>query len=283
MKKVKKKVNGENILYHFIQKNILSTEELSPFQKELVEHFIIDLGIWIHPKLFKKIPVLLPYVVRDSSCRIKKVTTGKDEWGMANEQGFLRDDNSLIKGLFNSCPIISTEISEYNNNFLGPGFVASHIWRELYGINKLSATFHLTNSFIPNLVWLPKQISKLTDRESSYAQRLLQTISHKIYRELNNDAYTLKIWEYLPNPNVESRFDITKLNFFEISDTWLNKKTTLLNKELDLIIERLNNQITELKKVKCSSYLLSLNERIDKLNIDKLNKWLLENKERINN
>jgi hypothetical protein len=44
---------------------------------------------------------------------------------------------------------------------MGKGFVASHVWRKL--VNGSSAPQHaLTNSFIPNLVWLPTQVAKLS-------------------------------------------------------------------------------------------------------------------------
>ena len=43
----------------------------------------------------------------------------------------------------------------------------------------------MLNSFVPNLVWLPVQISKLTDREGSYAQRFLQAISCQIYKNIS--------------------------------------------------------------------------------------------------
>lgn len=281
--KNRKKVDGENILYHFIQKNLLDTDEISEFQKQLIEHFIIDLGIWIPTKLYKVNPLLLPFVIRDSSCRKKDPKTKKHEWGMSNEKGYLRDDNSLIKGIFNTCSIKSPKIRQYNKHFLGNGFVASHVWREINNSEKLASTLPFTYSFIPNLVWLPKQISKLTDREGSYAQKLLQSISYKIYRNVNKDEYTNEIWEYLTNPNIELKLDIDKLNFFDISDAWIEKRLKKLNNEFDSILNVIDKKEPVLKKVKCSVYLPTLEKKLTDNNSTDFKSWIIRSKNRINN
>lgn len=132
---------------------------------------------------YRKLPIILPYVVRDNSCRIKK-PTGEDEWGSANSKGFLRDDNTLLKGIVRSFKIKSMKILEYDGKKLGTGFVASHIWGKVSVDNNImiSSRHHKLNSFVPNLVWLPVQISKLTDREGSFAQSLLQAISYDLWR-----------------------------------------------------------------------------------------------------
>lgn len=276
------KVDGENILYHYIQKNLLSANSISDFQKKLIEHFIIDLSIWIPTNLYMINPILLPFVVRDASCRKKNPSTGKHEWGMANEKGFLRDDNSLLKDIFNTCPIKSPEIKQYNKHLIGKGFVASHIWREINGTEKLASTLPDTNSFVPNLVWLPKQISKLTDREKSYAQRLLQKLSYEIYRDVNKDEYTNRIWSFLSKPKITIELDKTKLNFFEISEIWIEKRLKKLNDEFDNILNTINNESLALIKVKCSVYLPTLKERLLKTEKENFREWIVKSKERIN-
>lgn len=280
-KKVKKTVNGENILYHYIQKNILDTDELSEFQKQLIEHFIIDLSIWIPTSLFRVNPVLLPFVVRDASCRKKNQETGKHEWGMANKKGFLRDDNSLIKGIFKTCLIQSPEIKQYDNHHLGNGFVACHIWRKIDNTSSLASTLPETNSFIPNLVWLPKQISKLTDREKSYAQRLLQSISYQLYHPINDDKYTKNIWSYLPNPKIESRVDFSKLNFFNVTENWIEKRIKKLDNELQDILNTVNDNPVTLNKVKCSTYLPTLKEQLSAVEKEKFTTWISCSQQRI--
>jgi hypothetical protein len=73
-------------------------QEDTQFSKELIEHLLVDLSIWIPRNFYTKLPVILPYVVRDNSCRIK-TSSGHDEWGSANSRGYLRDDNTLLKGI----------------------------------------------------------------------------------------------------------------------------------------------------------------------------------------
>jgi len=281
MTKVKKKVNGENILYHYIQKNILSTKDITPFQKQLVEHLIIDLSIWIPFNVYEKMPVLLPFVVRDASSRIKNQLTGSDEWGVSDKFGYLRDDNSLIKNIFGACPIRSKYITEYQGSFLGNGFVASHIWREVKGSKKLASTIPQTNSFVPNLVWLPKQISKLTDREKSYAQQLLQSISHHIYRKVNNDSYTQEIWNFLPNPEVECEINIETLNFFNVTNEWLERRSKKLTSEMTYILDVIENPNLEVQKIKCSRYIPTLKNNLENENRKNFIEWVSNSIERV--
>lgn len=270
----KKKVSGENILYHYIQKNILTTEEITPFQKELIEHLIVNLSIWIPIDVYKKMPVLLPFVVRDLSCRKKNPATGSDDWGVSDKFGYLKDDNSLIKGIFGSCPINSPHIGEYQNSYLGNGFVASHIWRKVRESEKLASTMPQLNTFAPNLVWLPKQISKLTDREKSYAQQLLQSLSYRIYRDENDDSYSESIWKHLENPKVGHQIDIRNINFFSVSSDWLDKKSKGLLSEMVTVLGEVNGSVRGSKKVKCSKYLPTLRENLDSKYKENFSRWI---------
>ncbi len=119
-----KKVDGQNVLYHYIQKTIMSRDD--EFSKDLLKRLLVDLSIWIPTNFYCRLPIILPYVVRDNSCRIKQ-QNGEDKWGAANSDGFLRDDNTLLKGIVRSFAIRSKKIAVYNGKTLGTGFVASHI------------------------------------------------------------------------------------------------------------------------------------------------------------
>lgn len=132
------RIDGQNILYHYLQKNVLKGED--DFSKELLECLLIDLSIWLPANFYRKLPIILPYVVRDPSCRVKK-DTGEDEWGACNSAGFLRDDNSLIKGIVRSFEVRSPRISSYDGLRLGTGFVASHIWGESYNEKQVHDLF----------------------------------------------------------------------------------------------------------------------------------------------
>lgn len=274
--------NGENIIYHYIQKTLLPDESLD-FRQELIERLIIDLSIWFPPEVYRQIPILLPFVIRDSSCR-KKNDKGNDKWGFANEKGLLRDDNSLIKGIIKSFLVNGNKVKEYNNQKLTNGFVACHIWRILNNKDCLASTYEKTNSFVPNLVWLPNQVSKLTDREDYTAQNLLKTISYKIYYE-DESGMNRDIWDELKNPQLEIKtsFNINELNYFRVPQKWIDKKKNGLIAEIDRIKRvLLSGEISE-EKVKCSAYLPTLKENITAQNKQKLIDWLDENLEVLNN
>lgn len=279
--------NGENIIYHYIQKTLLADNDSDEFTKELIERLIIDLSIWFPPEVYKQIPILLPFVIRDSSCRRKQPNSTKDEWGNANEFGFLRDDNSLIKGIIKSFFVEGRRVKDYDNKKLANGFVASHIWRELQiNQNKLASTFEKTNSFIPNLVWLPKQISKLTDREGSYAQNLLKTISYKIYFDTNDASdFKKEIWAELNNPDTPTKhnIDISRLNYFKIPDAWIDKKKKGLLTEMETIKSIIVAGAITNEKVKCSTYLPTLLSKTTNSERQNLTTWLNKNINEIEN
>lgn len=237
--------------------------EEDEFSKELLKHLLIDLSIWIPTNFYCRLPVILPYVVRDNSCRIKQ-QSGQDEWGAANSSGFLRDDNTLLKGIVRSFAIKSQKISVYNGKKLGTGFVASHIWGKITIDNTLmiSSRHHTLNSFVPNLVWLPVQISKLTDRDGSYAQKILQALSYAIYKKINMPEDISRIWGAIPYPEDFEGFDIdaTKINYFIVPDSWLRKRINGLIEEIDYIvsIDKIDNE--KRFKVKSRRYLPTLKQ-----------------------
>lgn len=269
-----RKVDGQNILYHYIQKSVLRDED--EFSKELLKRLLIDLSIWIPTNFYHKLPIILPYVVRDNSCRIKK-PTGEDEWGSANSNGFLRDDNTLLKGIVRSFTIKSPKISEYDGKRLGNGFVASHIWGKVAINNNLmiSSRHHMLNSFVPNLVWLPVQISKLTDREGAFAQKLLQAMSHKIYNESNLLRDLFHIWEALPYPEdlPDISIDVRRINHFVVPDEWLTKRISGLISELDDILSIDSIEVKKTRKVKSRRYLPTLRQTPVEQRLE-LNNWL---------
>lgn len=253
-----KVVDGNNIIYHYIQKKLLIDD--GDLSKELIKKLLTDLSIWLPSDLYKQIPILLPYVIRDSSCR-KSVNNLCEEWGSSNSDGYLRDDNSLIKGLVKSFKIVSPNVNEYNRKKIGNGFVASHIWQEIEINNKkmLASNNCKTYSFVPNLVWLPKQISKLTDRQGSYAQKILQNLSYEIYYNLAKDIEIKNIWNFLPHFDMQLDLNAKKLNFFEIPENWMEKRKNQLVKEIEIIEKTLNNNVQlRGEKVKCSRYLPTL-------------------------
>lgn len=215
-----KKNNGDDVLYHFFQKQLAADDP--QFAESFIRQAIVALGIWIHPKFYQELPVILPFVVRDNSCRNKQ--TEKDEWGSPNAIGLLRDDNSLVKGIVRSMPVISPK-RLYSKSSIGNGFVASHVWRittENSALSTLASRDPWLNTFVPNLIWLPKQISKMTDNEGSFAQQYVQALSRHIYLnwpvKKSLQVRVQQIWDKLPTPSrfINETFpSMGNLNFFE--------------------------------------------------------------------
>ncbi len=270
----KTKIDGQNIVYHYLQKVLFKDDE---FSQELIKHLLVDLSIWLPPILYQRLPIILPYVVRDPSCR-KNRMTGEDEWGSSNQNGFLRDDNSLIKGIVRSFKIQSSRVAPYNGKRLGNGFVASHIWREitLNGKSIISSRNHTLNSFIPNLVWLPVQISKFTDREGSIAQRMLQAISYKLYQKLEMPSEIADLWNHLPLPKEFENINIdpNRISFFVVPEKWIKKRKEGLFVEVDHILSIDKIETEKIPKVKSRRYLPSL-KQIGKDDRRMLDNWLV--------
>jgi hypothetical protein len=108
----------------------------------------------------------VPYAVRDPHARKDHPRKGApDEWGKPFPNGLFRDDNSLIKGIPRSLRINGVN-PRFNDARIGRGFVAAHVFPRLVGSRrKLSVRDPLTYSFVPNLVWLPSELAKLTDHD----------------------------------------------------------------------------------------------------------------------
>lgn len=253
------KNNGEDILYHFFQKQLLANNP--EFAKTFIKQAINALSIWIHPDFFQKLPVILPFVVRDPSCR-KDKKTGKDEWGSPNEMGLLRDDNSLFKGIIKSMPVISAG-DLYKEITLENGFVAAHIWRQTADTlrnGELASRNPWLNTFIPNLVWLPKQIAKMTDREGDFAQQYVQALSRHIYIKCQFKPALHKrvqaLWDYLPEPPDfagEIFPDVSELNFFEPRENIISSRIKKIDQVASGIEKILLGQHLE-KKIIASRY-----------------------------
>lgn len=273
-----KRVDADNIIYHYIQNVLIADESNSSFVKELISNLIIGLSIWIDPKIYEKLPVAAPFVIRDPSCR-KDKKTNQDQWGYADENGFFRDDNSIIKGIVKSLKISSVNKALYKECKPGTGYIACHIWRNLENQEILASRYYKTNSFIPNLVWIPKQIAQLTDREGSFAQQLIQTISYKLYKDSPCEKDVDDIWSELNNPKLElpDGFTIENLNIFSYDEKWLRRRTDSLIKEVKAILSHLEQGTPLTQKIKSTSYTQTLPESTQNMSRDQKNEiisWL---------
>lgn len=212
-------VDGEHILYRVLG-DLLATGDAS------INNALMPYAIFLDPEIARRFPVLRPGVVRDARQRLSSDPYGRtDDWGRADKRGFIRDDNSLLKGLPKPLEIIS-KVPQLSGSKLGTGWVASHIWRRTRSLDRANSHPWL-NSFVPNLVWLPKQISKLSDRDGSAFQSALKIASKEIYGDLTYDnAWAAEVvefcWRELEMPD-ESTTYFGRTSFFAREDKWIKR------------------------------------------------------------
>lgn len=286
MKKGKKKadaLDGQNIVYHIIQKKIIQAVDVDnpPAEvKFMIEQLLLWGGVWFSKEAYKQIPVLRPYVIRDSSCRNKDPK--KDTWAQSSNKGLMRDDNTSIKSIPKSLPIKSPW-KEMNGKTLGNSWVASHVWMSMQTRGEHACEWERTNSFIPNLVWLPSQLSKLTDRDGSYAQQFLKHISYLLYSKIiNGNSMLSDIWSELKDPGITpvTKFTLDDLNFFDFDAGWIANKKAKLQQELQSILDILDNPAVEVKTVFNDRYTSTLREASKKMKVpdkDNLKDWIKAN------
>ena len=114
--------------------------------------------------------------------------------------------------------------------------MACHVWRLKAGTGAdLSSRDRDTYSFVPNLVWLPVQVAKLTDREGSFAQAYLQALAVKIYRSVETpDRFRPTVeraWGKLPIPAgiPDSGLpDPDNLAYFDATDAYTSRRTGVI-------------------------------------------------------
>jgi hypothetical protein len=222
-KRTRQQIDGTRLLYHFLQKE-LHERDIWLFQM-FTTRLVVALGIWLHPSIYRDLPLLVPYAVRDPQSRGNKKLKIPDSWGSPNAQGYFRDDNSLLKGVPRSLHVASRS-SLYAGRRIGPGFVAAHVWQRFTNGDR-AARHPLTYSFVPNLVWLPCQFAALTDQHESFVQTYVQALAYKIYREEDVRAPLRPVveqaWNLLPAPTGVPKQGLPtmdELNFFEPTEAW---------------------------------------------------------------
>lgn len=225
-----RRIDGGNAIYHYLQKVLIPRDD--DFSRELVLRLVMDLSIWFPADLYRAAPVLLPYCVRDSSIRSR-------EWGSANAQGYLRDNNSILKLLVGNYAIQSPGFQSYHRMARGRGFIAAHAWRWARpdGKRQMATALPQTYSFVPNLAWLPAQVARLTDHEGSYAQQVLQAISCAYFRAVASEhpSCLSSIWDWLKPPVVEIEVDTRQLSTFSVSARSITIRRNNLLHEIETV------------------------------------------------
>lgn len=88
------------------------------------------------------------------------------------------------------------------------------------------------NVFVPNLVWLPSQVAKLSDREDEPFQTALKEISWNIFRDvpLNAGAEDVarRSWALLPTPRPIRPLVESEINWFVSTPRFIKTRKSKL-------------------------------------------------------
>lgn len=235
--------DGRRVLYHYLNQSLRVQNDDQDLIQDILSRLINTLGIWFPVDSYKLLPIALPHVVRDPTCRPRRRrgSVTDDEWGSPNQDGYIRDDNSLVKGLTRSLDVSPASFSPYEKRRLGAGFVAAHVWPKARS-GGYSTRNPITNSFWPNLVWLPADLARLTDRADSFAQVFVQALAWKIYRQVGMQKqisqYVEEAWRYLPDVDqiagdtaIESRLPpVSNLNFFDVPRDYIARRVAIIRR-----------------------------------------------------
>lgn len=115
-------------IYNYLNLGIKSPEREQYLR--LTTELLVRLGVWWSTAAYSRMPVMTPWCVRDRTCRYDQ---GPESWGSPRSDGYMRDDNSIIKKLPLSVQIVAPTGHPFNNRKPWRGFTACHIWRELPG------------------------------------------------------------------------------------------------------------------------------------------------------
>ena len=198
-------------LYRFLAAG-LEGARYEEFRAAVYELLLLT-SIWWDPAVYRVMPVVTPWCVRDRACRYDQ---GPESWGAPREDGFLRDDNSIIKKLPLSLPISAPPGHPYAGQRAWRGFTACHIWRDLD--DGVAGEDPWLYSFVPNLVWLPTWLAPLSDRQGSWVQQLLQRTSRDLFHNQLVEPPVAKTaasaWARLDAPAPGPSFDPNALATF---------------------------------------------------------------------
>jgi hypothetical protein len=221
-------VDGDSLTYQFFKELLITKRDLAvEFSRDL----ILRTAIWLSPDVYRRWPVLLPWVVR-ADCRKNIGKNRPERWGSPNDDGYFQDDNSMVKGLVKPLEVDGPKGSYVAGKRIGRGWVASHIWRKITP-ERIANTYPMLNTFVPNLVWLPRQIAKLSDQEGGAVQQTLQAMSRVIYEHAEVETHLAPVvqeaWRMLPPAKVAVDVPTAELNWFPGTDDFVQarKQATL--------------------------------------------------------
>jgi hypothetical protein len=73
------RLDAHRLFYHYLQKDLLESD-VWLFQM-LTARLVVALGVWLHPDIYLRLPISVPFAVRDPHSR-KNTAQGRPEsWG----------------------------------------------------------------------------------------------------------------------------------------------------------------------------------------------------------
>ena len=244
-------------LYRYLADGLAPQARLGSASREefeaLTMRLLARLGIWWSPAAYQRLPVMTPWCVRDRSCRYDQ---GPESWGAPRDDGYLRDDNSIIKKLPLPVRVSVPETHPYSEQKPWRGFTACHIWRELPD-GEVAGEDPWLYSFMPNLIWLPSWIAPLTDRHESDVQGLLQRTSLALFRHVpvkpEMRVYAERAWARLPAAPDGPVLPLPGLAFFEPEPAFFKRRVAYLDRFVSGCDEvQLSGKLA--KKLICTRY-----------------------------
>lgn len=224
-------------------------------QRQAARQLLLRAGVWLPVETYQVWPVLLPWIVRDNSVaasKTKATMTGKSLIKTASPTtGLLRSDNSPVGTLKNDLPVMwSGGLEEtFKSKALKSGtheWMQSHCWPYLSDTGQSTATHPLTNSFVPNLVWLPHAMGRLTDDERLVFADELRAISWARYRHVDVDPALRDVveeaWSLLDPPTADDlqRAELTRANEFVVPAKFYQSKVAKV-RSISAYLEKLRD------------------------------------------
>jgi hypothetical protein len=195
--------------------------------RHTARRLLLATGVWMPLEVYTQWPVLYPWVVRDNQL-------ANHEKGIAHPiSGLQRNDNGPIGRLKNGLPVSwATAGSAFHLKPLKRGqqqWWQSHVWEGM-------TTNPLTNSFVPNLVWLPEAVGRLTDPDATGAkstlfQEEIKAIAWSLYRHapvVEPLRETVeRIWRTIPEPQATGLEpdEVDLVNWFKPTASFLAQRT----------------------------------------------------------
>lgn len=198
------------------------------------------LGVCFPASLYRVMPIILPFVIRDNQCR-PRGSARPDEWAWPDRSGYLRDDNSLLKTLINyRQPLLRVSAlveSPLAGHGLASSWTCSHIWPNPHPF---------LNSFVPNLVWLPSTVARLSDLDdhqaTTSANDLLRCISAATFRADSVhpavEEFASRSWNLIDTefPDVQEISGVMPMEAtFEIDKSWFEARLREVRQVADVL------------------------------------------------